>query len=471
MPEEHIRLYDKVKTEEGIIIKVTVIMPSLNVARYIRASISSVLNQTMHDLEVICIDAGSTDGTLEILMQYAEIDHRIKVVHSEKKSYGYQLNEGIAIAQGEYIGIVETDDIAEPDMFQKLYETAAAFQYPEYVKGTAMLMHEVNGSMWETAPVIPCGELNAVRYEECVRTAPCKNPSLFETDGFLWNGIYRSDFLKNIIFQETAGAAFQDISVLYRIISTAKTAVYINRKVYLYRQDNILASSFSKKGLIYVEGEYRRIISEYLPDMSEEWIKICYKKLIMHTIDRFQIMGTSGEMWKESEPAIESIREKIRYASEMGIVTDRDFNDKNKRKIQLFMKDAEELFQSEYMTQKKNAEYFLRMKDRIGESKVVIFGSGIYGQKIACLLQISFDIAIEAFWDNSQMKQGTFQNMIPVEKPKICNGENVKVVVAVKKEYRKDIAGQLLALGYKPDDLIVFDRDDIDYRIFYWRFH
>ena len=90
--------------------KVSIIMPSLNVAGYICECMESVIHQTLKDIEIFCIDAGSTDGTLEILERYAGEDERIRVVHSDKKSYGYQINLGIDMALGEYLGIVETDD-------------------------------------------------------------------------------------------------------------------------------------------------------------------------------------------------------------------------------------------------------------------------------------------------------------------------------------------------------------------------
>ena len=88
--------------------KVSVIMPSLNVGRFIRECIASVSKQTLEDIEIICVDAGSTDGTLELLEYAAQLDHRIQVVRSDKKSYGYQMNLGLDAARGEYIGIVET---------------------------------------------------------------------------------------------------------------------------------------------------------------------------------------------------------------------------------------------------------------------------------------------------------------------------------------------------------------------------
>ena len=89
---------------------ISVIMPSYNVARYIRVCMESVLAQSLQDMEILAIDAGSEDGTLDILREYADKDERICLVHSEKKSYGYQVNLGIQMARGKYIGIVETDD-------------------------------------------------------------------------------------------------------------------------------------------------------------------------------------------------------------------------------------------------------------------------------------------------------------------------------------------------------------------------
>ena len=86
----------------------SVILPSLNVVNYIEECLDSVTGQTLEELEILCIDAGSTDGTLEILQKYADKDKRIRLIHSDKKSYGYQINLGIDQASGEYMGIVQT---------------------------------------------------------------------------------------------------------------------------------------------------------------------------------------------------------------------------------------------------------------------------------------------------------------------------------------------------------------------------
>ena len=101
--------------------KVSVILPSLNVADYIEECMDSVVHQSLQELEIICVDAGSTDGTKEILDRYAREDPRITIFHSSKKSYGCHINRGVDYASGEYVAVLETDDWIEPEMYQYLY--------------------------------------------------------------------------------------------------------------------------------------------------------------------------------------------------------------------------------------------------------------------------------------------------------------------------------------------------------------
>ena len=115
-------------------VRISVIMPSLNVNEYIDACMASVRNQTLCDIEILCIDAGSTDGTVEKLAEYAQKDARIKLLHSDIRSYGHQVNMGLGSAVGEYIAIVETDDYVSTNMLERLYDVAKRGTV-DYVKG------------------------------------------------------------------------------------------------------------------------------------------------------------------------------------------------------------------------------------------------------------------------------------------------------------------------------------------------
>ena len=107
-------------------IKVSVVVPVCNVEEYVEQCLRSLMNQTMGEIEIICMDDGSTDSSGVILDRLAKEDNRILVTHKDNTGYGDTMNQGISLARGEYIGIVESDDFAEADMFKKLYAEAIA---------------------------------------------------------------------------------------------------------------------------------------------------------------------------------------------------------------------------------------------------------------------------------------------------------------------------------------------------------
>ena len=104
--------------------KVSIIIPTYNVEMYLVECMESVVRQTLKDIEIICINDGSTDGSLEILKSYAEKDDRIIIVDKENGGYGIAMNIGLEKATGEYIGIVEPDDYVPVNMYEDLYEIA-----------------------------------------------------------------------------------------------------------------------------------------------------------------------------------------------------------------------------------------------------------------------------------------------------------------------------------------------------------
>ena len=93
--------FDKEASEP---IKVSVVIPVCNVEQYLRQCIDSVINQTLHDIEIICVNDGSKDNSEQILEEYASKDTRVKVIFKENAGYGHTMNLGIDMAKGEYIG-------------------------------------------------------------------------------------------------------------------------------------------------------------------------------------------------------------------------------------------------------------------------------------------------------------------------------------------------------------------------------
>lgn len=212
-------------------IKISIIMPSLNIRDYIEECIESVINQSLKEIEIICIDAGSDDGTLEILKNYADKDDRIKLLHSNKRSYGYQVNLGIAEANGEYIGIVETDDYIDEKMYEKLYNLAKS--QVDIAKSNFFYFYDLNPPIFrkdnQKDNLITNEIFNA--YD---------NPDILRGHPAIWTAIYRKSFLdeNNIRFMEVPGGGWVDNPFLHKTALSAKSIIYTNEPLYYYRESN-----------------------------------------------------------------------------------------------------------------------------------------------------------------------------------------------------------------------------------------
>ncbi len=431
-------------------------MPSLNVGKYIGECLDSVRKQTLADIEIICVDAGSDDGTLEIIEQAAAEDQRIKIIKADRRSYGYQMNLGIAKASGEYIGIVETDDIACPDMFAYLYKTAREWD-ADYVKAAGMQFFDVNGEIVETKAHLPAPITNAAYLYAVIAK---ESPEIFWTDNFLWYGLYSSELLKSVTFRETPGAAFQDISTLFRIMSTAKKALYAGKVVYMYRQDNAAASSYSRKSINYAADEYAYIIQNYLDGLSEEWKRICYRKMARLLLDRFRWMGLSGEYWNESENGIKWMYETLNNAASEGYLKFSGFSVPEKNRLKLFLDSPQALFEYD----RKTEHEILNMLDELAAfcrgRKAYIFGAGVFGQYLEKVFRIRYDIRIDAFLDNSKELENTSLDGIPVSLPDPVLLRDCAIVIA-NKNHESAIREQLLSMNVEQDHIMRFVKDDL----------
>ncbi len=102
--------------------KVSVIIPVYNTEKYLRQCLDSVVNQTLRDIEIICVDDGSTDGSIEILREYEQKDSRVKVLCQKNQYAGVARNNGMTIASGEYYMFLDADDFFELELLEKLYQ-------------------------------------------------------------------------------------------------------------------------------------------------------------------------------------------------------------------------------------------------------------------------------------------------------------------------------------------------------------
>ncbi len=246
-------------------IKVSIILPSLNVASYIRECMESVMNQTLQEIEIICVDAGSTDGTLEILQEYEKQDDRIKLIKSDKKSYGYQMNLGMQTAVGEYIGIVETDDYVPTNMYEELY-TAAKENDVDFVKAD-FYRFTGNGN---TLKIIKRKLTDNKSYYGRIINIE-KEPECLFLNMVTWSGIYSREFIErnNIVYNETPGASYQDNGFWFQTFIYAQRALFIDKAYYMLRRDNPASSIYNAKKVYCVCDEFRFILNILLKDSAK----------------------------------------------------------------------------------------------------------------------------------------------------------------------------------------------------------
>lgn len=105
-------------------VDVSIIVPVYNTEEYLQKCLDSLTNQTLKNIEIICVNDGSTDNSLKILQDNAIKDNRIKIINQENKKQGAARNAGMQIAIGEYIGFVDSDDWVDFDFYEKLYSAA-----------------------------------------------------------------------------------------------------------------------------------------------------------------------------------------------------------------------------------------------------------------------------------------------------------------------------------------------------------
>lgn len=106
-------------------IKVSVIIPIYNASKYLPDCLNAILSQTLKEIEIICVNDGSTDNSLQILEAFAEKDNRIIVINQENKGAGSARNAGLAIANGAYLSFLDADDFYESDMLECSFNLAA----------------------------------------------------------------------------------------------------------------------------------------------------------------------------------------------------------------------------------------------------------------------------------------------------------------------------------------------------------
>ena len=254
---------------------VSIIVPTYNVEQYLSICLNSLIYQTLDNIEIIIVNDGSTDSSIDIIKEYEAIDERIKVINQQNGGYGKAMNIGLDNATGEYIGIVEPDDFVELSMFEELYSVAKQNDLDFVKSDFNRFTHDKLGNLVLSYNKIAKEIKN---YNKIIE--PAKNFWTFRYTMNTWTGIYKNEFIRknNIRHNETPGASFQDNGFWFQTFMYARRAMFIDRAYYYNRRDNPNSSVLSTNKIWCMSEEYKYIKSliERRTDLYNKFIRLIH---------------------------------------------------------------------------------------------------------------------------------------------------------------------------------------------------
>lgn len=215
-------------------IKVSVIMPAYNSAAYIRKSINSLITQTLYDIEIIIIDDGSSDNTINIIKEYEHIDDRIVFRRQNHKGAGCARNLGLSFAQGEYIAFLDADDFFAEDALEIAYEAAKSTNADIAIYKTLLFDNKTN-----EVTKADYAFLSSNIPPQTVFSAKDMPDTIFNSfKSWPWNKIFKKQFIKdnNIFFQNLKKT--NDLYFVFRALVQAKRIIAIHSYLVYYRVNN-----------------------------------------------------------------------------------------------------------------------------------------------------------------------------------------------------------------------------------------
>ncbi|KZX10224.1 glycosyltransferase family 2 protein [Methanobrevibacter oralis] len=213
-------------------VKVSVVVPVYNVEKYLEECLDSIVNQTLEDIEIICVNDGSTDNSLDILNRYAKHDKRITIISQENKGHAVATNKGIELTSGEYLYLMDSDDIIELNTLKETYEYAkekdadfVIFQSINFDQSSGKYYKSDFYSMDIVADII--GD-SVVNYKDL-------GIFIFRISVTPWSKLYNNNFIKSIGAKFPEGLIFDDNIFFWDVLFNSNRIAFYKKYFFTRR--------------------------------------------------------------------------------------------------------------------------------------------------------------------------------------------------------------------------------------------
>lgn len=315
--------------------KVSIIVPTYNVEQYLEECLDSIVGQTLRDLEIICVNDGSTDGSLDILKKYAKADGRIFIIDKQNAGYGCAMNDGLDRATGEYIGIVEPDDYVDLHMYEDLYHIAKEKDLDIVKADFYRFVCDKNGQVRKSYDAL---SKDGTGYNEVIN--PRENDQIFRYVLNTWSGIYRREFIEryHIRHNTTPGASFQDNGFWFQTFCLAERIYFVNKPYYMNRRDNPNSSVKSREKVYCMNEEYQ-FIYKFLDGHTELKQRFIYVYSMQRFRNYFWTYSRIDDKFKKEY--LERMAEELREAQQRQELKQEYFTPLEWKKMLWIMEDPQ----------------------------------------------------------------------------------------------------------------------------------
>lgn len=299
--------------------KVSVIIPIYNGEEYLEQCLDSVLSQSLREIEVICVDDGSTDETSNILRAYEQKDSRVRVIYQQNKYAGVARNNGMENAQGKYLAFLDADDFFEADFLEKMYE-AAEKNASDIVMCNAKYFNIDTGEI--TQRNIREEQEFLPQNTECFSPDEVKEVLFQLTNGWAWDKLFRTDFVKReqIYFADTRIA--NDGFFVYTALAKAERITKIKEHLVIQRINNKQSLSNTRArywacGFAMLEDICNELKKAGLYGKLEKTFRNFCLKYVVWSIDNMTSWTAKADIWtylqSVYEPAWQLLEKSLEY--------------------------------------------------------------------------------------------------------------------------------------------------------------